>query len=214
MDHSIFNGATIMNNAAFGDLDHFLYEPRKNEKLFMVAAKHVGTPPNLLATFLLYAYHKSRLPQIDIDIDICNEPRKLLRYLQLPTVAVFYMKSTKNNAYVDLTEKIFRTLWPSTLNFTDRNFMLIASRYQNALQPLIEFQQNRQIVEILQHSVYKRVTAHTYVLASRCLHMVALKKLHPSFGSFVPLHFLRSSGVKKGTRRNIYSKKRRVSFQC
>ena len=200
-----------LNNVPVGDLEHFLFQMRKNEKLFFIATKKAASTPNLMATQLHYLFHNAAIPSIMFDECHISHPTILERYYNLPTSGVLYM--TKNGQFAPLHQKALRAVWSSIHGFMDRNYRLLKERYSNHLQPLAEIHENRKVVEMLQFKIYKKINAFTYELAARTLISTSIFKRYPDFDNTFPLVFDRAEQAFQ-RKRDFAADKKRIRAAC
>ena len=157
---------------AFADFEQLIYTDEKI-RVYMAFWRKPGFPINAIASKMAVDCDVIEPPPILDD----SEPEfDITSYHKVfPSHALIYALQGPN--LISLTRHILRHIWPRLFR-CNTLYEILLNRYTSSLQPLLEYHQSctksKKFMEILQQKFYKRVTAHTYVLAGANLLFVSL----------------------------------------
>lgn len=168
----------FVNSGCVGDLDQFLCTIG-DTSYFCVYAAHKSLVVSNALTQLALGWQIWQIPLKDGYINTSKNPELLYNYFNtLPTNGLLY--AMRGRKFVDLTRRHLLKVWPQLFRFK-RHYQKLYGRYQNALQPLIEIQNEMPITEKVQQKLFGRKSAHTYELCFRLFIFLALVKKEKAF---------------------------------
>ena len=151
---------------AVGDVDNLICRIGKHNLYCFFASEPNSKIDNLLLKMLV---DNDALPAPMIDSFQDETEEKLMHYYSTcPTIGIFYVRT--ENKLINCSRKMLNKFWRQIFK-KNTLYEILFPRYSHFTQPLLEIHRNAEIIEKLQHKIYKRCTAFTHSLV--CANLVA-----------------------------------------